>query len=101
MQLKQMSVESQVPRAKAKDRLSPVPFINGVWKRNASAKPVSYVGRLTEALTNSETPLKISNDYRFKNRLPKTEKSQGDIMKGQEEQRVPTVKETDVILPNP
>ena len=70
-------------------------------KRNASVKPVSYVGRLTEALTNSETSQKISNDYRFKNRLPKTEKFQGDMMKEQEEQLVQMVKETDVPLPNP
>ncbi len=40
------------------------------------------VGRRTEAPTNSVTPLKISNDYRFKNRLPKTEKSQGEHMEG-------------------
>ena len=54
-------------------------------------------GRRTEASTNSVIPLKISNDYRFKNRLPKTEKSQED----QEEQLVLIVKETDVPLPNP
>jgi len=61
-----------------------------VLKRNASVKPVSYVGRLTEALTNTETPLKISNDYRFKNRLPKTEKFQGDIMEEQQKAYFPT-----------
>ena len=86
MPLKQMSMGSQVPLGKVKDRLSPVSLVNGVLKRNASVKPVSYVGRLTEALPNYETSQKISNDYRFKNRLPKTGKCQGDMMEEQEEQ---------------
>ena len=101
MPLKQMSVGSQVPWAKVKDRLSPVSLVNGVLKLNASVKPVSYVGRLTEAFTNSETSQKISNDYRFKNRLPKTGKFQGDMMEELEEQLVQMVKETDVPLSNP
>ena len=66
-------------------------------KTKCLGKARIIVGRRTEASTNSVIPLKISNDYRFKNRLPKTEKSQED----QEEQLVLIVKETDVPLPNP
>ena len=70
-------------------------------KRKCLGKARIIVGRRTEASTNSVTPLKISNDYRFKNRLPKTEKSQGERMEDQEEQIVRMVKETDVPLTNP
>ena len=65
-------------------------------KTKCLGKARIIVGRRTEASTNSVTPLKISNDYRFKNRLPKTEKSQGEHMEDQEEQLVLMVKETDV-----
>ena len=70
-------------------------------KTKCLGKARIIVGRRTEASTNSVTPLKISNDYRFKNRLPKTEKSQGEHMEDQEEQIVKMVKETDVPLTNP
>ena len=52
-------------------------------KTKCLGKARIIVGRRTEASTNSVIPLKISNDYRFKNRLPKTEKFQGDMMEGQ------------------
>ena len=70
-------------------------------KTKCLGKARIIVGRRTEASTNSVTPLKIGNEYRFKNRLPKTEKSQGDKMEDQEEQLVLMVKETDVPQTNP
>jgi len=69
-------------------------------KTKCLGKARIIVGRRTEASTNSVTPLKISNDYRFKNRLPKTEKSQVKHMEDQEEQLVLMVKKTDVPLTN-
>ena len=70
-------------------------------KTKCLGKARIIVGRRTEASPNSVTPLKISNDYRFKNRLPKSEKSQGEHMEDQEEQLVLMVKETDVPQTNP
>ena len=60
-------------------------------KTKCLGKARIIVGRRTEASTNFVTPLKISNDYRFKNRLPKTEKSQGERMEDPEEQLVQMV----------
>ena len=70
-------------------------------KTKCLGKARIIVGRRAEAPSNSVTPLKISNDYRFKNRLPKTEKSQGEHIEDQKEQLVLMVKEIDVTLPNP
>ena len=70
-------------------------------KTKCLGKARIIVGRRTEASTNFVTPLKISNDYRFKNRLPKTEKSQGERMEDPEEQLVEMVRETGAPLIHP